>query len=85
MLSGFLNNAVKNINHTLASFLEGISAEYDSRFSADVQEEIQFRIAVNDLEDIDSVSGSQCLTNFDISKLIPSWVVAEKSDKISNG
>lgn len=85
MISGFLNNAVKNINHTLATFLEGISAEYDSRFSNDIQEEIQFRIATNDLEGIDSIAGSQCSTNFDISKLIPFWVVAEKSNKISSG
>jgi len=81
MLSGYLNNSVKNINHTLAEFLVDISTEYDQNYA-----DITFRAAeANQQLDPLQFNQTSCVTNYDISRLIPNWVIAEKSSKIAKG
>jgi hypothetical protein len=85
MISGFSNNAIKNINHTLDGFLNTILSDYDEKFPQNVQESITQR-ATSDTEiDIDSITGTSCTTNFDISRLIPTWVVREKNALEASG
>ncbi len=79
MISGYLNNSIKNINHTLNEFLDSIESDYNEKFSVELQRSISLG------EDPNNFVPTSCVTNFDISKLIPNWVVAEKSDKIANG
>lgn len=79
MLSGYLNNSVKNINHVLADFLSNISDEYDTSFG-----QITQRIISDGLNPAD-FNQSSCVTNYDISRLIPHWVIAEKNSKLSGG
>jgi hypothetical protein len=79
MLSGYLNNSIKNINHTLAVFLEEVGAEYEQAFP------VTFRsLTTSDLSSEGFVENA-CVTSHDISKLIPNWVIAEKSNRESNG
>jgi hypothetical protein len=86
MISGFSNNAIKNINHTLASFLTLITDDYDAEFTPQTQEAIQFKAASGDPTlNLDDIKGTSCVTNFDIDRLIPNWVVAEKLDRQNNG
>lgn len=86
MLSGFNNNAIKNINHTLADFLTTIIDDYDGEFPPEVQQAIVSKNASSDNTiNIDEISGTSCITNFDIERLIPNWVVAEKNRKVANG
>ena len=79
MISGYLNNSVKNINHTLASFLDSIDEEYSEAFVAELQAAISGGINPVDF------TGTACVTNFDITRSIPQWVIAEKADKIAAG
>lgn len=79
MLSGYLNNSVKNINHTLATFLASIDEDFVTEFPVELQKSISSGL------DPASFEAISCISNFDISKLIPNWVVAEKSDRIASG
>lgn len=85
MISGFSNNAIKNINHTLDGFLDSILSDYDDKFAQNIQEAITERSATNSDVDIDSITGTSCTTNFDISRLIPLWVVREKNALVAAG
>lgn len=85
MLSGFSNNALKNINHTLSDFLDFISDKYDEKFDKALQDAITLKAASGNDTDIDSITGTSCVTNFDISRLIPLWVVREKNNKVASG
>ena len=75
MLSGYLNNSVKNINHTLNDFLDSIGDEYNTAFPQRLALELS----------ASQFNQSTCGSNYDISRLIPSWVVAEKNSKEQNG
>lgn len=79
MLSGYLNNSVKNINHTLNDFLNEITTEYNGEFSARVQE------LITSGNNPENYTGTSCISKIDILKLIPTWVLAEKSSRESAG
>jgi hypothetical protein len=79
MISGYLNNSIKNINHTLADFLNTIDTEFNESFSPEIQR------AISEGTNPNQITGTSCVTNFDITKLIPQWVIAEKSDRTSAG
>jgi hypothetical protein len=86
MLSSINNSAIKNINHALDSFLNLIIDDYDATFAPEVQSAIVQKNASGDTTTrIDDITGTSCVTNFDIDRLIPNWVVAEKSDREGSG
>ena len=85
MISGFNNNSIKNINHTLSDFLDSILSEYDGKFEQNVQDAITQKALSTEGTNIDDITGTSCVTNFDISRLIPTWVIREKNEMVASG
>ena len=85
MISGFNNNSIKNINHTLSDFLDSILSEYDGKFEQNVQDAITQKALFTEGANIDDITGTSCVTNFDISRLIPTWVIREKNEMVASG
>lgn len=79
MLSGYLNNSITNINHTLSDFLDNVNGDFNQKFGTFTQKIISAGL---DPKDFDS---SACVDNFDITRLIPTWVISEKHSKQSSG
>ena len=81
MISGYLNNSVKNINHALADFLVDINSEYEQSYGTITQRSTEQQQGLDPL----AFNESSCTTNYDISRLIPNWVIAEKSSRVAKG
>lgn len=76
MIPGLFKN-IKNINHVLDEFLISIEDEYVGVFPP----RLGIQSDTNELQFNQTI----CSSNYDISRIIPSWVVAEKSTKEQNG